>query len=212
MTVTVPARRQRQVKPADVREDEILDATEAVLLHQGEGDLKIDDVADRAGVAVGTVYRYFQSKRGLVAAARGRYAQRWTDAVEDAIDVPDASDVQRLDLLLGTVFDYGIRTAQLHHALFEQHGGDERHAFAALETTLEHLLADGVAAGHFHTTDAGAAATYIFHGLHGLLVAAVHSGQQREAFEHARKLVHQTLEIQPSQRSTDAPPAARRRA
>lgn len=202
---TMPTRRQRQVKPADVREDEILDATEAALLAHGEDGLKIDDVANRAGIAVGTVYRYFESKRGLVAAARGRYAQRWTEAVEDAINIHDASNVRRLDLLLQTVFDYGTRTAHLHHALFGQSGGDEHPTFAALESTLQHLLSDGITAGEFHATDPGAAATYIFHGLHGLLTTAVHSGQQRHTLDHARQLVRQTLNITPRHPSPRPP-------
>jgi AcrR family transcriptional regulator len=192
---SLPARRQRQVKPADVREDEILDATEAALLDGGEGGLKIDDVAGRAGVAVGTVYRYFDSKDRLVAAARRRYAQRWTDAIADAIDVPDTSGTDRLDLFLDTVFDYGVRTSDLHHALFAQPGGDERQAFAPLEAMLHDLLDDGLNAGEFDAIDAGAAATYIFNGLHGLLVDAVRSRQQRRANDLARQLVRQTLNI-----------------
>ncbi len=70
---------------------EILDATIELLGRVGYGALRIDEIADRAGVAKSTLYRRWPSKASLVAAAvRELYLNR--------VDVPDTGSV-RNDLL-----------------------------------------------------------------------------------------------------------------
>jgi AcrR family transcriptional regulator len=53
----------------EFRTSEILDAARAVFASEGFADATVDDIADRAGVAKGTVYVYFPSKRDLFLAA-----------------------------------------------------------------------------------------------------------------------------------------------
>ncbi len=78
---------------------QILDATVEVLVRVGYLDLRVDDVADRVGIAKSTIYRRWPSKARLVAAAIERlYLGRVT--------VPDTGDL-RSDLiaLLDNSFD-----------------------------------------------------------------------------------------------------------
>ena len=49
----------------EFRTSEILEAARAVFAHQGFNDSTMDDIADAAGVAKGTLYLYFPSKRDL---------------------------------------------------------------------------------------------------------------------------------------------------
>jgi TetR/AcrR family fatty acid metabolism transcriptional regulator len=49
----------------EFRTSEILHAARAVFAHQGFNRATMDDIADEAGVAKGTVYLYFPSKRDL---------------------------------------------------------------------------------------------------------------------------------------------------
>ena len=72
-------------------DDEILDTTIDLLGRDGYRDLRVEDIADRVGVAKSTVYRRWPSKPTLVAAAVGRLYL-------DQVTVPDTGDL-RSDLV-----------------------------------------------------------------------------------------------------------------
>ena len=58
------------------RRDRVLDAALQLVAEGGYERVQIRDVSEHAGVAAGTVYRYFSSKEHLVAAA----VERWTES------------------------------------------------------------------------------------------------------------------------------------
>ena len=69
-------------RPRDERADRaILSAALELMAEHGVHGLRIDDVADRAGVGKATIYRRYRSKEELVAAAVG--------ALVSEIAVPD---------------------------------------------------------------------------------------------------------------------------
>jgi AcrR family transcriptional regulator len=68
------------------REQVILDAALAAAAAGGMGAVQIALVADRAGIAAGTVYRYFPSKADLVAALIAAVAARELAAMRAAAD------------------------------------------------------------------------------------------------------------------------------
>src|SRR3954470_5351921 len=78
-------------RPKDQRADRaIVDAALELMAEHGVHDLRMDDVADRAGVAKATIYRRYRSKDALV-----------TDAVAtlvNTIEIPDTGST-RDDLL-----------------------------------------------------------------------------------------------------------------
>lgn len=81
------------------RADLLLDVTARLLARDGPAALRVEDVAEEAGVAKGTVYRHFDSKARLVEAA----LERCTEDVLDILDAhtADAEDAEgRLDGLL----------------------------------------------------------------------------------------------------------------
>lgn len=176
-----------------MREDEILDATESVLLTAGTAGFRIEDIAETADVAVGTVYRYFGSKDGLVAAARERYMRRWADATQHITSATDQTCRHQLSSLIETVLRFGTANAELHHVLFHQAGVDEGDAFAELSAAVSAVIIRGVDAGEFHAADPRAAAAYVIHGLHGLLAGAAHHARLAEVTEAAKDLVAATL-------------------
>lgn len=76
---------------ADQRErrDRIIAAAVEQMVSTGYADVSIREVADRAGVALGTLYRYFSSKDHLMACALHSWSasfadRRWSDTGEDA--------------------------------------------------------------------------------------------------------------------------------
>jgi AcrR family transcriptional regulator len=187
------AQRRRRVKPADVRRDEILDATERVLLADGAQHLKVDVVAAHADIAVGTIYRYFGSKDDLIAAARVRYIERWTLVVTDVGEAAAIASRDKLRQVITRVFEFGARHAALHRVLFQQSGGSDLDTFSSLADAFSDLIADGVETGEFDVPDIAAATTYLVHGLHGLLVAGTHGGTTNDVVDTACTLADRTL-------------------
>src|SRR3954454_1857018 len=75
--MAMPYRRtENVVRRLAAREQAILDAAAALASEGGMAAVQIAAVAERAGIAAGTVYRYFPSKIDLVAALIGALAER----------------------------------------------------------------------------------------------------------------------------------------
>jgi AcrR family transcriptional regulator len=83
----MPYRRtENVVRRLAKREQAILDGARALAAEGGMSALQIAAVAERAGIAAGTVYRYFPSKTDLVRVLAAGVAQREIDAVRAAAD------------------------------------------------------------------------------------------------------------------------------
>lgn len=61
------------------RRQRLLDAVLALVAEGSDEDLQMKEIAERSGVALGTVYRYFSSKDHLLAAA----LVQWASALDD---------------------------------------------------------------------------------------------------------------------------------
>ncbi|MCE9516308.1 MAG: TetR family transcriptional regulator, partial [Mycobacterium sp.] len=82
------------------RRKRILDATLAIASKGGYEAVQMRAVADRADVAVGTLYRYFPSKVHLLVSALGREFER-IDAKTDRSTVAGGTPYARLNSMVG---------------------------------------------------------------------------------------------------------------
>ena len=82
------------------RRKRILDATLAIASKGGYEAVQMRAVAERADVAVGTLYRYFPSKVHLLVSALGREFER-IDAKTDRAALGGGTPYQRLNLMVG---------------------------------------------------------------------------------------------------------------
>jgi AcrR family transcriptional regulator len=57
-----------RTEPAQARRNRILKAARALLIRKDYEDIVLDDVAQAAGLAKGTLYLYFKNKNGLISA------------------------------------------------------------------------------------------------------------------------------------------------
>jgi AcrR family transcriptional regulator len=90
-----PRRRRKEARPA-----EIIEAGFAEFAEKGFAAARLDDVARRAGVAKGTIYRYFENKEALfLAAVRSRVAS----ALSDVAGLLETSPLPTRDLLRAMV-------------------------------------------------------------------------------------------------------------
>lgn len=84
------------------RRKRILDATLALASKGGYDAVQMRAVADRADVAVGTLYRYFPSKVHLLVSALAREFER-IDSKTDRRMPPGLSTQERLELMIGQI-------------------------------------------------------------------------------------------------------------
>ena len=77
-------RTENVVRRLAAREHAILDAATAMAGEAGMGAVQIAAIAERAGVAAGTVYRYFPSKTDLIGELVGAVAERELAAMRTA--------------------------------------------------------------------------------------------------------------------------------
>jgi AcrR family transcriptional regulator len=79
------AGRTRKDVVTEFREAEILQAARKVFARQGFAAASMDEIAQAAGVAKGTLYLYYESKRDLYRAALHAGLSQLADAVESAV-------------------------------------------------------------------------------------------------------------------------------
>jgi len=72
------------------RREDILKAARDVFRQSGYGKAHVSEIAQRAGVAKGTVYLYFQSKQAMLDALCDRYQEMVADALLQAMQNPDS--------------------------------------------------------------------------------------------------------------------------
>jgi AcrR family transcriptional regulator len=66
------------------RKSEIIDAAEACFLRRGFHQTTMQDICKESGLSPGAIYRYFNSKDGIIAAVIGRSTERQAALIEDA--------------------------------------------------------------------------------------------------------------------------------
>ena len=115
-----PARRSRK----EARPSEIVAAALGVFAEKGFAASRLDDVAERAGVAKGTIYLYFETKEALFEAAVREIISPLLDRVGVAVRDPDASSEALLQLVIGTIYTelVGTERRQIMRMLIAEAG------------------------------------------------------------------------------------------
>jgi AcrR family transcriptional regulator len=164
-------RTERVIARLAARHDGIIAAARALASEKGIGAVQIVPVAARAGIAAGTVYRYFPSKEDLVSALIGAVA----DAELAAIRGAAAAAPGPLSALAAAIMAFATRMLgerRLAWAIFSEtpEGDAGRLAFRRnLATEFEALIRAAIAAGHVPDQDPASAA----HALMGALLEAL---------------------------------------
>ncbi|HEX9067411.1 MAG TPA: helix-turn-helix domain-containing protein [Ktedonobacterales bacterium] len=80
-------------RPADpVKREAILRAARAIFVERGYESARMAEIAERAGVATGTIYLYFQGKEELVIALVEAFLTRIAERVAPLFELPDISE------------------------------------------------------------------------------------------------------------------------
>ena len=113
-------------------EERILNAALALMARQGVQRLGMAQIADAAGVARGTLYRYFPSRDHVLAAAADYDEARFSAGLDDLLESAQAPE-ERIGAFVGFAFDF-IRNHPAR-GLFESEPG------FVLSYLLDHLPA-----------------------------------------------------------------------
>lgn len=97
----------------------ILQAARALVSEGGWQEAQISNVAATAGIATGTVYRYFPSKAELFAEVLSRVSQREVDVLAD-IAASDATARERMHSMVTTFVLRAMRNRRLAYALIAE--------------------------------------------------------------------------------------------
>lgn len=151
------------------REDAILDAARSAAEEGGMNAVQIVPVAQRAGIAAGTVYRYFPAKTDLVAQLAAAVSARELAAMRDAADAAPGP----LSALAAAIVTFAARALAHRRLAFaviaepvEAEIDAARAGFRnALAAELSARIAAAIAGGHLPEQDAATAAAAVLGAL-----------------------------------------------
>lgn len=177
------------------REDAILDAARAAAAEGGMGAVQIAPVAQRAGIAAGTVYRYFPAKTDLVAQLVQSVSARELSAMRDAADAAPGP----LSALAASIVTFAARALadrRLTWAIIAEPVDSEVDAARldyrkVLTAEIELRIRAAVSGGHLPEQDAAVSAPAVVGALlEGLLgpLAPVTGGDPAQAREAVQEL------------------------
>lgn len=158
--------KRRVAKPTEQRRAEILEAALGLFSSKGFHETTMEEVAQAAGVAKGTIYLYFQSKEHLLLALKRDFMQGLTDAVAnivaDAIEHLEAgksTDYRDIiDDIFQAVVDYHCQRREAVEVVVRQSPSPDL-VHEALELEREYLalvtnaFRTGIDYGLVHTED-----------------------------------------------------------
>jgi len=191
----MPYRRtENVVRRLAEREQAILAAARALAAEHGMGAVQIAAVAERAGIAAGTVYRYFPSKTDLVAELVAAVAARELAAMRAAADAAPGP-LSALAAAIATFAARALRQRSLAWAMTAEPVDAEINAVRldfrqALAGELETRIKAAIAGKHLPGQDARVAAPAVLgalvEGLIGPLAPSQHApGAARAAVQSA---------------------------
>jgi AcrR family transcriptional regulator len=144
-------RTERETARLAARHEAIIVAARALARESGLGALQIAPVAERAGIAAGTIYRYFPSKDDLVAAVVSATAEREVAAIRAAAATAPGA-LSGLAAAIAAFASGTLQARRLALAMLSEapESGDAgRFAFRrSISAEFEGLIRAAIAAGH----------------------------------------------------------------
>jgi AcrR family transcriptional regulator len=192
------------VRRLAAREQAILAAAGALAASGGMAAVQIASVAERAGIAAGTVYRYFPSKNDLVAELMTVVASRELAAMRDAADAAPGP-LSALAASISTFAARALKERRLSWAVIAEPVDAEvdslrldfRQALAAeIETRIRAAIARGLLPDQDARVAAPAIVGALMEGLLGPLAPTyAEEGPAREAVQLATLLALRALGV-----------------
>ena len=170
----MPATKSRRTESEQVRRAQLLKAARKVFRAKGYDGASVSEIVREAGVAQGTFYLYFPSKRDAAVSLRDGLMETMAQSVATAVESRTSFE-DRLETLISVTFRVARQNADLFRLVFI--GADETHPeldsespeHASILTTVVDLFRGAVDSGEMEAMDPEIAARLVI----GLLQHAV---------------------------------------
>jgi AcrR family transcriptional regulator len=147
-----------------------MDAGERTFVRNGFASTTIEEITQKAGVAKGTFYLYFDSKEAILESLRDRFIEGCRGRIEAlASRVPAADWAGRLDAWVEGGIRHYLDHVKLHDVLF--HDGLQRHGSKAQNVALRELaelIRAGDSARAWRVESPELVSVFLFYALHGI--------------------------------------------
>lgn len=163
--ITTVARKPRLRHRGPDKYPLILNAARKLVAQSGFREVQMSAIADAAGIAIGTLYRYFPARTELMAELVALVAQREVDVVKQVAG-REGSAADRLGAAAWTFASRALRGRRMAHALVAEPVEPEIEAarltyHRALANVFHGIIDEGIASGEFPAQDATASADCI---------------------------------------------------
>ncbi len=140
------------------REDLIIQAAQDVLLEKGYYETSMDEIANRVGVAKGTIYTHFPGKEELVLAIFQRNMQNFLEQIAEIVE-KDLTPRTKLEKIMALIYSgFFAKQTQLMSSIYNgvdikrmlmEKNGCMKDMWQALADSVSTLLEEGKALGEF---------------------------------------------------------------
>lgn len=176
---------------SEVRREAVLDATASLLDEVGVAALTVRQVAERAGVAQGSVFLYAESKADLVNKVYGlRIAKKWHALLDDLSGENPLDRVEKFYLGCVDIF-YGDLENVL--AFYRELGGSAANRLDSVDHLLDRLreaLGDAARSGSLRAATNVEVLAYSFQGLYSNVISLAAAGADHAT---ARRIIAESM-------------------
>ena len=182
----MPAAKPRRTESEPVRRAQLLRAARKVFRAKGYDGASVSEIVREAGVAQGTFYLYFPSKRDAAVSLRDGLMETMAQAVATALESRTSFE-DRLESLIAAGFKVARNNADLFRLAFigadethpEMHSESKEHA--SFLTAITDLFRDAVDAGEMEAMDPEIAARLAIGLLQHAMIEAFVFGEGEES-------------------------------
>ena len=180
------AARARRTESEAVRRAQLLGAARKVFRAKGYDRARVSEIVREAGVAQGTFYLYFPSKRDIAVSLLDGLMETMARAVATSLDSRASFEV-RIQSLIAASFNVARSNADLFRLAFI--GADETHPemhsespeHASILPIIANLFRDAVDAGEMESMDPEITARLVLGLLQHAIIEAFVSGEGEES-------------------------------
>jgi len=159
------------------KEKDIKEAAIEIFARDGFHNSKISSIAEKAGVATGSIYLYFKNKEEILIKIFENLWEEMINEVESIISRHDLTEIEKLDAMIDTNFDIFIENPHLtivfvneQNYLLQKYGRDKFTYYKQFFTLGEKIIDDGIKNGSFNPNlDTKVFRNFILGGIRNLL-------------------------------------------
>lgn len=198
-------------RPPHVRRRQILDASARLVVEHGYEGITMEQVAEEAGIAKGTIYLYLPSKQSLLASLQADLAQLFLDAPLEMMADESSTWLDRLNAVVRRRLEVRLSHSKLYHELFHVNrvGADEEPLEQARALIAE-ILERGTEAGEFDVRDVPVTADFLLHAAGGACdhIDRSNNAQKDQTVREVQRLFQRVVCPLPDQRPREDSPQA----